>query len=43
MTVTGGDDLVEKVGGLLIQGQVSEFVTDEQRRLGVNLSLRMSE
>lgn len=37
LVIEDGDDLVEKVGGLLIQGQVSEFVTDEQRRLGVDL------
>ncbi len=39
MAVTRGDDLVEEIGGLLIQGEVAEFVADEQRRLGVDLQL----
>ena len=36
LAVAGGDDLVEKVRSLLIEGQISQFVTDEQRGLGID-------
>jgi len=37
--VARGDDLVEKVGSLLVQGQIAQLVTDEERRLGVSFQL----
>lgn len=33
------DDLVEEIGSLLIQGEVAQFVTDEECRLGVVFQL----
>lgn len=37
MAVTGGDDLIEEVGSLLIERKISELVDHQQRRFGVEL------
>ena len=39
LAVAGGDDLIEEIRGLLIEGQISKFVADEQRGLGIDLQL----
>ena len=33
------DDLIEQIRAVLIEGQISEFVDDKQRRIGVALDL----
>ena len=37
MAVAGGDDLIEEVGRLLVEGKISKLVNDQQNRFGVNL------
>jgi hypothetical protein len=37
MGVAGGDDLIEQVGSLLVQGKIPELVNQKQRGLGVEL------
>ena len=41
--MAGRDDLIKEVGGLLVERQVTEFVADEQSRVGVSLELRTRE
>ena len=33
--MAGGDDLIEEIRRLLVQGQIPKFVTDEQGGLGI--------
>ena len=37
--MAGGDDLVEEVRRLLVQGQIPKFVTDEESGLGIRPEL----
>ena len=37
--MAGGDNLIEEVRRLLVEGQISKFVTDEQCGLGIGLEL----
>src|SRR5271157_3904735 len=37
--VTRRDDLIKQIGGLLVEREVTEFVADQQRRVGVELEL----
>jgi hypothetical protein len=37
------DDLIEQIGGLLVECEIAEFVADQQRRVGVELELRTRE
>ena len=39
LTMAGGDDLIEEIGGLLIQRKVTKFVHDEQRGFGIQPEL----
>src|SRR5580765_3743923 len=39
LAVAGGDNLIEEVRRLLVEGQISKFVTDQQRGLGIGLEL----
>ena len=39
MTVTGGDDLIKEIRGLLIEGQIAKFVHDEGGGLRIGLEL----
>jgi hypothetical protein len=39
LAVPRRDDLIEEIGGLLVEGQIAQLVTDEERRLGVGLEL----
>jgi len=32
-----GDDLIEEIRGLLIQRQISQFVANQKRRIGIGL------
>ena len=32
LAVARGDDLIEEIGRLLVEGQIAEFVTDQERR-----------
>ena len=37
--MAGGDNLIEEVRRLLVEGQISKFVADEQCGLGIGLEL----
>ena len=37
--MAGGDNLIEEIRRPLVEGQISKFVTDEQRGLGIGLEL----
>src|ERR1039458_307631 len=39
LAMAGGDNLIEEVRRLLVEGQISKFVADEQRGLGIGLEL----
>ena len=39
MAVTGGNDLIKEIRGLLIEGQIAQLVHHEGRGLGIGLEL----